>query len=254
MRKKIVAGNWKMNKSFSEAVSLATTISKELSHKIVPAHFEAVLIPPFPFLRTVSEITFPVAHLNTGAQNCSSEKAGAFTGEVSAEMIASCGASYVIIGHSERRTLFAENGEVLQKKIDLAIDSGLTVIACVGESLKERKGGSYSEVIYKQVQEIVTTVSIEKISHLVIAYEPVWAIGTGETATPDQAVEVHNAIRQQLTEQYMEHAFQVPILYGGSCNASNAESLFSMPDIDGGLIGGASLKAQDFVAIFDSLK
>ncbi len=253
MRKKIVAGNWKMNKSYPEAISLALDITKELSHKIVPAHFEAVLFPPFPFLRPVSEITFAAPHMQTGAQNCASERSGAYTGEVSAEMITSCGATYVIIGHSERRALYKEDCHIIRKKINEAISAGLTAIVCVGEQLEQRKNGTFRDVIDTQLHEIFEVVPSGKIAHLVIAYEPVWAIGTGETASPQQAEEVHFFIREKLIANYGQDGASVSLLYGGSCNPSNASKLFACENIDGGLIGGASLNAEQFIAIFDSL-
>lgn len=253
MRKKIVAGNWKMNKSFPDAVSLAAEIAKELSHKVIPANFEAVIIPPFPYLRPIAEVTFGSTHLLCGAQNCSSERSGAFTGEVSAEMISSCGAEYVIIGHSERRTLFGETDEIVSRKIGAALDSGLIAIVCIGESSKERKAGQHLSFVKNQLKQVMDSVAEEMLGHLVIAYEPVWAIGTGETASPEQAGEVHAMIRQELVDRYEEAGSYVSLLYGGSCNPSNAAALFGVKDIDGGLIGGASLKAQDFLAIFDAL-
>lgn len=253
MRKKIVAGNWKMNKSYPEAITLAKEIAQELSHKVIPGHFEAVLIPAFPFIRHVSEITFASPHLQTGAQNCSSERSGAFTGEVSAEMIASCGATYVIVGHSERRNLYGEDSAVIRLKIAAALNAGLVAIVCVGENLAERLDGSYKEVIGKQLTDIFEVVPSGKLAHLVIAYEPVWAIGTGETATPEQAEEVHTFIRERLVKNYAQEGASISLLYGGSCNPGNAAKLFACENIDGGLIGGASLDASQFVAVFDSL-
>jgi triosephosphate isomerase (TIM) len=253
MRKKIVAGNWKMNKNFPEAVSLASAVAKELSHRVVPAHFEAVLIPPFPFLRAVSEITFPFPHLQTGAQNCASERSGAFTGEVSAEMVNSCGATYVIIGHSERRNIFNESCEMIKSKISMALNAGLIAIVCIGESKSQREDGSYKDIIKEQLKDIYEVVLSGKLSHLVIAYEPVWAIGTGLTATPDQAEEVHSFIREQLINNYGKEGATVSLLYGGSCNPTNAQQIFARENIDGGLIGGASLDPEQFIAIFDAL-
>jgi triosephosphate isomerase len=252
MRKKIVAGNWKMNLSLSEGLVLAESVNKYF-HDRPSKIAEAVLCTPFIHLSSVSEI-LKTGKVALGAQNCSSEASGAFTGEVSCEMIKSTGAQYVLIGHSERRSYYNENNLLLNRKTVLALKTGLTVIFCCGEILKEREQNRYFKVVKEQLEVGIFSLSNEDFKKIVIAYEPVWAIGTGLTASPQQAQEMHAYIRSLISEKYgKETADQTTILYGGSCKPSNAAEIFSMPDVDGGLIGGASLKKEDFCAIVDAV-
>lgn len=252
MRKNIVAGNWKMNMGLDEGLKFAGEINTWFRKK--PAGgTEVILCTPFIHLAGLSEILKegPVLH---GAQNCAAELSGAFTGEVSAPMIKSTGAPYVIIGHSERRTYYREDDQMLNKKTILAVSSGLRVIFCCGEVLEEREAGRHFEVVRRQMEEGLFTLPEEDFSKVVIAYEPVWAIGTGLTATPDQAQEMHEYIRSLIRTKYgNESAENTSILYGGSCKPSNASEIFSKPDVDGGLIGGASLKLEDFCAIVEAI-
>jgi triosephosphate isomerase len=251
MRKKIVAGNWKMNMTLPEGVALAGSIDKYFKdHPSGKA--EAVLCTPYIHLAAISEL-LKKSKVSLGAQNCASEASGAYTGEVSCEMIKSTGAQYVIIGHSERRTYYNEDDMLLYKKTLLALKSGLTVIFCCGEVLKEREQNIYFKVVKKQLEVGLFNLSEEDFRKIVIAYEPVWAIGTGLNASPEQAQEIHGYIRKLISAKYgKEVADQTTILYGGSCKPSNAAELFAMPDVDGGLIGGASLKKEDFCAIVEA--
>jgi triosephosphate isomerase len=252
MRKKIVAGNWKMNMNLEEGLNFAKSIEQYFSEK-PPAEGEVILCTPFIHLQGVSEILKP-GKVALGAQNCASESSGAYTGEVSAAMIKSTGAQYVIIGHSERRTYYHEDDRLLNKKTVLAINSGLNVIFCCGEIKEEREAGKHLIVVKRQLVDGLFTLSSEEMKKIVIAYEPVWAIGTGLTATPDQAQEMHHYIRGLVREKYGKAcAEQITILYGGSCKPSNAAEIFSKPDVDGGLIGGASLKKEDFIAIVEAV-
>lgn len=249
-RKKIVAGNWKMNTDWVEAFDLATAIrdqSKEISG------VEKIIFPPFPYLQMLSVVLSEGKNFYVGAQNCSEHDKGAFTGEVSAAMIQSAGCNYVLVGHSERRSYFKENKEQLKAKIEQALQNGLQVIFCFGEQLNERKSNIHFETVRTQLQEVLGDFSKEKTGSLVLAYEPVWAIGTGETASPAQAQEMHAFVRKTIGSIFSETiANNMSILYGGSCNAQNAKELFSCSDVDGGLIGGASLKADDFCTIMRS--
>ena len=248
-RNKIVAGNWKMNKNYSEAVELASEILKLATQtKCIK-----IVIPPFPFIYAVNEILKSKNDFYVGAQNMHDQEQGAFTGEVSAPELSSVGAKYVLIGHSERRMFFKEDEAFLKNKINTALKNHLSPIYCFGESIEERESGNYLKVIEKQLSEVLFHLHDEEIIKIVLAYEPVWAIGTGKTASPEQAQEVHQFVRTLIKQNYStETAESISILYGGSCNAQNAKTLFSMPDIDGGLIGGASLKAQDFITITNS--
>ncbi len=249
-RQKIVAANWKMNTLHSEAVTLATNI---LAQTRLIKEVRKIVFPPFPFINDVAILLQSEEGFSTGAQNCSSFEKGAYTGEVSAAMIHSIGAEYVLIGHSERRAFFKEDGEVLCTKMIQALKAGLRVVYCFGEVLSERKSGSHKNVVKQQLEQVLSHVSKEKTNHIVLAYEPVWAIGTGETASPAQAQEMHAYVRQCLVDLFDANtAEQMPILYGGSCNAQNAKELFACPDVDGGLIGGASLKAEEFATIAKS--
>jgi triosephosphate isomerase (TIM) len=251
MRRKIIAGNWKMNCSREEAFSLATEVAGMVSDEKRNDAL-VILAPPFVYLAAVSHI---VSHgeIRVAAQNCSDQAAGAYTGEVSAAMIRSVGASHVIIGHSERRTLFHETHELLARKVVTAIDYELTPIFCIGETWSQREAGNHFEVIEAQLNDSVFALDENDFRKLIIAYEPVWAIGTGKTATSDQAQEMHAYIRSVVAGRYGNDVAEViPVLYGGSCNENNAKELFSLPDVDGGLIGGASLKSRSFMNIIHS--
>lgn len=249
MRKNIVAGNWKMNTLLEEGIELASQINdnlRENNHKC-----DVVICVPATHLTSISGI---IDHdiIGLGAENCSEHEKGAYTGEISAGMIASTGATYCILGHSERRQYFGENNEQLAKKVRQALDNGLIPIFCVGEVLEERENGTFIDVVKSQL-EAVFTLDKADFSKLIIAYEPVWAIGTGKTATADQAQEMHAAIRSQIEEKYgKETADNTSILYGGSCKPGNAKELFSKPDVDGGLIGGAALAADSFMGIIEA--
>jgi triosephosphate isomerase len=248
MRKKIVAGNWKMNKSLKEGIELAKTIDRQVEDNGVII----VLCTPFIHLSDVAQIITKDS-LFLGAQNCASEASGAYTGEVSAEMIHSAGAEYVIIGHSERRTYYKESDDLLNKKVKLALANNLTPIFCCGEILAERQAGKYIQVVKSQLEKGLFDLSSEDFSKIVIAYEPVWAIGTGVNATAEQAQEMHKIIREQIAVKYGNSiAENTSILYGGSCKPSNARELFANPDVDGGLIGGASLTSADFMGIVNA--
>ncbi len=251
MRKKIVAGNWKMNKTLQEGIELA----KEVNSKVKAANAKDVTVvigTPFIHLAEVNKIVDP-AVIGVSAQNCATEASGAYTGEVSAAMVASTGSQYVILGHSERRSYYGETDAILMKKVERALENNLEIIFCVGEVLAEREAGKHFEVVASQLLNVVFNLTAEQFAHVVIAYEPVWAIGTGKTATSAQAEEIHTFIRKAIADRYnQEVADNTSILYGGSCNAKNADELFSQPDVDGGLIGGASLKADDFLAIINA--
>lgn len=249
MRAKIVAGNWKMNTTVKAGMALAQEIIEKTKNKGTNATL--ILIPPFTHLVPVAQLTQSTG-LYTGAQNCADHDKGAYTGEVSAEMIAGCGAAYVILGHSERREYYGENSDTLNRKMALAYQSGLKPIYCVGERLEEREAGKHFEVIAAQIEQVVFNLTNAQFSELIVAYEPVWAIGTGKTATSDQAQEIHAFIRKLLSSKFGAAAANTPILYGGSCKPSNAAELFAKPDVDGGLIGGAALQSDDFIAIADS--
>ncbi len=253
MRKKIVAGNWKMNTTLESAILLASEIDTRLADSKKNVDDVTVLLfPPFPFIHSVADVV-NAEKIGVGSQNIANQPKGAFTGEVSAEMIASTGVGYIIIGHSERRAYYGETNEILAQKVDLALANNLDVVFCCGEKLEEREAGQYFDVIKTQLSETILKLSSDQMQHIIIAYEPVWAIGTGKTATPEQAQEIHAFIRNLLSEKFDDAlADSVSILYGGSCKPSNAKELFSQPDIDGGLIGGAALKAEDFVQIIES--
>ncbi|MDP4223488.1 MAG: triose-phosphate isomerase [Bacteroidota bacterium] len=251
MRKKIVAGNWKMNMELAEGLKFAESIDTYFKAK--PSKAEVILCTPFIHLPGVSQVVSK-GKVMCGGQNCASEPAGAFTGEVSAAMIKSTGAQFVIIGHSERRSYYHEDDAILNKKTKLAISTGLKVIFCCGEVRQERESGSHLNVVRKQLEDGLFNLSPDEFSKVVIAYEPVWAIGTGLTATPEQAQEMHKYIRDLVKVRYGKDAAEnLTILYGGSCKPSNAAEIFSKPDVDGGLIGGASLKKEDFCAIVEAI-
>ncbi|MCF0201811.1 MAG: triose-phosphate isomerase [Bacteroidaceae bacterium] len=250
MAKKIVAGNWKMNKNLQEGIALA----KELTEVVKNPNCEVVIGTPFIHLASVAEV-IKGSCIKLSAENCANKAAGAYTGEVSAEMVKSTGAEYVILGHSERREYYNETPAILKEKVELALANGLKVIFCIGESLEERDANKQEEVCKMELTESVFHLTPEQWKNIVIAYEPIWAIGTGKTATADQAEEIHAYIRACVAEVYgADAAAETTILYGGSCKASNAPELFAKPDIDGGLIGGASLKAADFQGIIDAWK
>lgn len=252
MRKKIVAGNWKMNLNFEEGQKLTSEIVNMLKDEN-DKDVTVVLNPPFVHLYPVKKLIGSTPNLFLGAQNCSDKTSGAFTGEVSATMLASFGASYVILGHSERREYFKESNELLTAKTKQALENGLTPIFCCGEPLEIREAGTQEEYVKNQLTESLFGFSAEEISKIVIAYEPIWAIGTGKTASSDQAQEMHAALRAHFASKYgAEIADGLSILYGGSCNPGNAKEIFSKADVDGGLIGGASLKSRDFVDIIKS--
>lgn len=252
MRKKIVAGNWKMNETLQEGIALAKEINDSL--KAEKPNCDVVICTPFIHLASVAQV-LDAEGVALGAENCANKEKGAYTGEVSAAMVKSTGAQYVILGHSERRQYYGETAEILKEKVQLALANGLKVIFCCGETLEEREANKQNEVVKAELEGSVFHLSAEDWKNIVLAYEPIWAIGTGKTATSDQAQEMLAYIRSIVAEKYgKEAAEDTTILYGGSCNASNAAELFSKSDIDGGLIGGASLKAADFKAIIDAWK
>lgn len=239
-----------MNKTLQEGIALAKELNEVLANE--KPNCDVVICTPFIHLASVTPLVDP-AKIGVGAENCADKESGAFTGEVSAAMVASTGAKYVILGHSERRAYYHETIETLATKVRLALDNGLTPIFCVGEVLEDREAGKQNEVVHEQLAGSLFDLSAEDFSKIVIAYEPVWAIGTGKTATAAQAQEMHAFIREAIADKYgKEVANNTSILYGGSCKASNAKELFANPDVDGGLIGGASLKAADFKGIIDA--
>lgn len=251
MRKNIVAGNWKMNKTLQEGIALAKELNETLANETL--NCDVVICTPFIHLASVAQLV-DSKKIGVGAENCADKVSGAYTGEVSASMVASTGAKYVILGHSERRAYYGETIEILEEKVKLALANNLTPIFCIGEVLEEREANKQNEVVAEQLKSVFS-LSAEDFSKIVLAYEPVWAIGTGKTATPDQAQEIHAFIRSTIVEKYgKEVAENVSILYGGSCNPSNAKEIFSKPDVDGGLIGGASLKVADFKGVIDGFK
>ncbi len=249
-RKKIVAGNWKMNKSLQEAKTLVERIIDQVNEF---DDVTKIIIPPFPYLDTVNQLASKKANFFTGAQNCHTHAHGAYTGEVSAPILSSVGCQYVLVGHSERRNYFKEKDTDLILKIKQALANNLHPIFCVGETIYERKTDNHFKVITEQLTTVLKEFTLDEFSKFVIAYEPVWAIGTGETATSQQAQEMHAYIRSTVSDIYDSTiAANVSILYGGSCNAQNAQELFACKDVDGGLIGGASLNADDFCKIIFS--
>ncbi len=252
MRKKIVAGNWKMNMNLQDGIALAKELNETL--KADKPNCGVVICTPFIHLASIAQF-LDQDIIGLGAENCADKEKGAFTGEVSAEMVKSTGAQYVILGHSERREYYKETPEILKEKVLLAQKNDLKVIFCIGESLEEREAGKQNEVVKAELEGSVFNLSEEDFRKIIIAYEPIWAIGTGKTATAEQAEEIHAYIRSIIAEKYGEAvADDTTILYGGSCKASNAPELFAKPDIDGGLIGGASLKCADFKGIIDAWK
>ncbi len=246
-RQPIVAGNWKMHGNRADNQQLLQSINAGLNSE---GHTQVLVFPPFVYVEQVAGI---VAEMNSGigfgSQNISAQAAGAFTGEISASMLTDLSCSHVLVGHSERRSLYLETDEQVADKFLAASSSGITPILCIGESLEEREAGNTLQVVFRQIDAVVNKVGAEGLSKGIIAYEPVWAIGTGKTASPQQAQDVHNEIRAHLKKVDETLASSIQILYGGSVNATNAAELFAMEDIDGGLIGGASLKADDFINI-----
>lgn len=246
MRKKIVAGNWKMNTLPTEGVELAKGIAAGKNTVCSCVNF--IVCPPFTHISEVAKVLKGTG-IAIGAQDCATEPKGAYTGEVAASMIAALGCEYVILGHSERRQYYGETSATLNKKLALAYANNLTPIYCVGENLEEREAGKHFDVVRAQIEEVVYNLTAEQFAKLVVAYEPVWAIGTGKTASAEQAQEIHAYIRKVLTGKFGAAAADTAILYGGSCKPSNAVEIFSKEDVDGGLIGGAALNAEDFLGI-----
>jgi len=250
MKPKIVIGNWKMNKSFDDAEDLIVQIAESLEGWNLQT--QVVLCPPFPYLELATDHA-DEGEFACGAQNCSEFENGAYTGEVSASMLADIGVDFCIIGHSERRKYFAETNEMIAKKTEILLQKMIIPVVCCGEAIEEREAGHHFEVVEKQITESLFHLSKEQFENVIIAYEPVWAIGTGLTATPAQAEEMHAFIRTLVERKYgTEAAYNLYILYGGSCNAKNALELFTQNNVDGGLIGGASLVAEEFVAIIEA--
>lgn len=252
MRQKIVAGNWKMNKTLEEAniltAELMGMVADEVKENVI-----TVLCTPFPYLISVKN-QLGSSLIKVGAQNCSEHDSGAYTGETSAGMLKSMGIPYVIIGHSERRQYFGEDAKLLATKVDKALANSITPIFCCGESLEIREAGTHEALIKQQVEESLFHLSNEAVQKVVIAYEPVWAIGTGKTATSQQAQDMHAIIRKQIAGKYgAATADSISILYGGSVKADNAKELFACADVDGGLVGGASLKSREFVEIIKAI-
>lgn len=248
-RRKIVAGNWKMNKNYHEGLELiseALYMVKDELHKEVIT----VFCTPYIHLNSIAKLVNAESNCFVGAQNCHQEKSGAYTGEISANMLSSVGVKYVILGHSERRAYFKEDESLLAKKVDIALSENLIPIFCIGELLEERESEKHFDIVKSQIEKSLFHLSANEFKNIVLAYEPVWAIGTGKTASAEQAQEMHAFIRSILANKYgSDVAESTSILYGGSCNPSNAATLFSQKDIDGGLIGGASLKSRDFTDI-----
>ena len=245
MRQKIVAGNWKMNTTLQDGIKLA----QEVESLVAGVNNSAKVIVCTPFIH-LTEVNKVVKKVALGAQNCASEVSGAYTGEVSASMVKSTGAEYVIIGHSERRSYYHEDDALLYKKVQLALANGLTPIFCIGELLAEREANKHFDVVKSQLEKGLFSLSSDDFKKIVLAYEPVWAIGTGKTASSAQAQEIHKFIRDTVAAKYGKAiADDTSILYGGSCKASNAKELFANPDVDGGLIGGAALVATEFLGI-----
>ena len=247
MRKNIVAGNWKMNTTVPEGIELAKAVVARSAE--VPAEVKLIVATPFTHLYPVAEVVKGTV-VGLSAENCADHAKGAYTGEVSADMLVSAGCEYTILGHSERRQYYGEPDEKLVEKTKLALGAGLKVILCVGENLDEREAGKHFDVCEAQIKNVLYNFTAEDMKNIIVAYEPVWAIGTGKTATSEQAEEIHAFIRKVVADKFgAQVADDLTILYGGSCKPSNAKELFAQPDIDGGLIGGASLKADDFIAI-----
>lgn len=254
MRPKIVAANWKMNKNFEEGLRFATELVKGLV-QVPQKEAQIILTSPFIHLEAINRLLSADSQTYLGAQNCHEQTGGAFTGEISAPMLQSVGVKFVLIGHSERRQYFSEGSTLLAQKIDTVLNYKLRPIFCCGESKQIRVAGDQERFVQKQLTDSLFHLTETQISEVVIAYEPIWAIGTGYTPTPGQVQTMHQAIRHTIAQQYREEIAQsIPILYGGSCNAQNSSTFFECPDVDGGLIGGASLELDSFIAIVNSLK
>jgi triosephosphate isomerase len=249
MRKKIVAGNWKMNKTFEEAKALLSEVVNMISDEVT-GDVEVVLCPPALYLAASRQYITSGGKVSLGAQNCHEKASGAYTGEISAPMLQSIGVDYVILGHSERRQYFDETNALLAEKVNIVLENGLIPIFCCGESRDLRENGDYIGFVKDQVTESLFHLSAESFAKIVIAYEPIWAIGTGLTASSAQAQDMHFELRQHIASQYGDAIAQdITILYGGSANEKNAAELFAQPDVDGGLIGGASLKSREFLTV-----
>lgn len=249
MRKNIVAGNWKMNKKFDEADELVDNIMSLLEENELGENTMMIICPPFPYLEMCTDYSND-SYFAVGAQNVNDNEKGAYTGEVSAEMLESMDIPYCIVGHSERRAYYGETDATVARKVNQLLQHDIKPIVCCGEVLEEREAGKQFDVVKRQITDGLFHLTAEQFANIIIAYEPVWAIGTGKTATPEQAQEIHAYIRSLIAEKYgKEVADETSILYGGSCKPSNAKELFANPDVDGGLIGGASLNADDFVKI-----
>ena len=247
VRQKIIAGNWKMNGSLASVEKLITGLVSSINTNDI----EVIVSPSFPYLSIANDLLAP-SSIKIAAQNISYEQSGAFTGEVSVSMLQDFGVEYVLVGHSERRALFGETNEIVAKKTEAVLAAKLTPILCIGETLEERQQGVTVDVCNSQVNAVIDTVGIEAFEKIIIAYEPVWAIGTGLSASAEQAQEIHKAIRDNLTKLHSDIGNGVRIVYGGSVKASNSSALFTMPDIDGALVGGASLDVEEFVGIIKS--
>jgi triosephosphate isomerase len=253
MRKKIIAGNWKMNKSYDEAMALVSELSNMVKDEY-HGSAEIVIIPPALYIHSVSRMTADFENISSGAQNCSNYESGAYTGEISASMVKSCGGKYIVIGHSERRQYFGETNDWLAEKINAVLAQNLKAIYCVGETLAEREGNSHFDVLKTQIADGLFHLTAEQMALIVIAYEPVWAIGTGKTASTQQAQQVHAFIRNLINEKYSDTvANNLTIQYGGSVKADNAAELFAAPDIDGALVGGAALLSRSFAEIIKAM-
>jgi triosephosphate isomerase (TIM) len=254
MRKRLIAGNWKMNKTLDEAIALVSEVVNMIQDEVT-GEVEVVLCPPTLYLTTVKSYLNPEGRIKLGAQNCHEHASGAYTGEISAPMLTSAGVQYVILGHSERRMQAGETNAQLAEKVNSALEYGLRPIFCCGEDRELRENGDYVGFVKGQLTDSLFHLTAEQFADVVIAYEPIWAIGTGLTASARQAQDMHYELRQHIATQYGDSIAQdTTILYGGSANAANAAELFAMPDVDGGLIGGASLKSRDFTTVVKANK
>ncbi|NNE25983.1 MAG: triose-phosphate isomerase [Saprospiraceae bacterium] len=250
MRQKIAAGNWKMNLTLDEGLQLARYISNELD---IYSDTQVILAAPYVYLKSLSDLTFPIRNLHIAAQNCHAKESGAYTGEIAIPMLKSINIEYVVIGHSERRAYFNESNAILKEKVDALIEQDMNIIFCCGEPLEVRKAEGHFDYVTEQLEASLCHLSPKQFKQVIIAYEPIWAIGTGETASPDQAQEMHAHIRSLIGEKLgREVAESTSILYGGSVKPANAQELFSMNDVDGGLVGGASLSGSSFLSIINA--
>ena len=253
MKNLIIAGNWKMNTGIEEGIKLAEEINQYLSKTTLSPNKKIIISPPYTHLYPISKIIDP-SKIILSSQNCASTENGAYTGEISAKMLSELGVKIVILGHSERRNYFKEDSDILFQKIKIVLKYDMGIIFCVGESLEQRENKKYFEVIENQIKETLFKLNDDEIKKIIIAYEPVWAIGTGKTASPEEAQEMHEFIRKLIKDKFGEKISEnISILYGGSCKPGNAKDIFEKKDVDGGLIGGASLKAQDFIKIIEAL-